>query len=84
MTQIPSQTGSYRIGMFDADTVDVYRDTNAVIFLINPTNRETFEYVIAKCAIVPKKIAILLILNFRSVCNFQIITIRKYFSQSFF
>ena len=71
MTQVPGQTGSYRIGMFDAEAVDVYKDTHAAIFLINPTKRETLEYVIAKCALVPNKVAILLILNFRSVRNFS-------------
>ena len=53
--------------MFDAETVDVYKDTHAALFLIHPTHRESLEYVRAKCALVPKRVAILIILNFRSI-----------------
>ncbi len=31
--------------MLDATVVDVYKDTQAVIFLVNPTSQQSLEYV---------------------------------------
>ena len=60
-------TGSHRLGRFDAQAVDVYKGAHAALFLINPHDRGTVDYVWNQCKAVPDDVAILIILNFRSV-----------------
>lgn len=40
-----SASGSYRISSLDASIIDVYKNSDAVIFLINPFDKSSFDYV---------------------------------------
>ena len=66
-------SGSHRLGVFDAESVDVYSNTNAVIFLVNPYDITSLDYVKQLCLVEPQKIpntvAILIVLNFRDLVN---------------
>jgi len=48
----------------DASTVDVYRGCTAVIFVVDATRRETFDYVARLLPDVPPTVAVLVALNF--------------------
>lgn len=66
-------TGSHRLGRFDAQAVDVYKNAHAALFLINPHDRGTLDYVWNQCKAVPDEVAILIVLNFRSVSRIGVL-----------
>lgn len=66
-------TGSHRLGRFDAQAVDVYKNAHAALFLINPHDRGTLDYVWNQCKAVPDDVAILIVLNFRSVSRIGVL-----------
>lgn len=58
--------GAHRLAALDASTVDVYNNTDCVMFLINPLHRPSLDYVrLQAMTTVPHTVAILLIVNFR-------------------
>ena len=61
----PVSAGAHRLAALDASTLDVYNNTDCVMFLINPLHRPSLEYVRAQATTVPHTVAILLIVNFR-------------------
>ncbi len=63
-TTIPDQ-GSHKIMPLDASTVDVYKNTDVAIFMIDPFRRDSFEYVTSSISKVPSSVLVVLLLNFR-------------------
>ena len=61
----PVSAGAHRLAALDASTLDVYNNTDCVMFLINPLYRPSLEYVRVQATTVPHTVAILLIVNFR-------------------
>jgi hypothetical protein len=61
----PVTSGAHRLAALDASTLDVYNNTDCVMFLINPLHRPSMDYVRTQAAMVPHTVAILLIVNFR-------------------
>ena len=68
-TAVPKKSvaaGAHRLAALDASTVDVYNNTDCVMFLINPLHRPSLDYVrLQAMTTVPHTVAILLIVNFR-------------------
>ena len=63
----PVAAGAHRLAALDASTVDVYNNTDCVMFLINPLHRPSLQYVRLQAMTVPHTVAILLIVNFRDL-----------------
>ncbi|KAF2071766.1 hypothetical protein CYY_006912 [Polysphondylium violaceum] len=57
--------GSFKFGELDAKTLNVYKNTHGVIFMIDPSKRWTLGYVEKELQQVPKDLYVLLISNFR-------------------
>ncbi len=51
--------------ILDATMVDVYKGTNAVILLVDPGRKQTFEYAARELPRIPKELDVLLLVNFR-------------------
>ena len=49
----------------DASTIDIYKETAVLIYMVSPWDIQSLEYVRGKCKTVPLDIAILLLLNFK-------------------
>ena len=64
-TTVPADQGSHKIMPLDASTVDVYKNTDVAIFMIDPFRRESFEYVTSSISKVPSSVLVVLLLNFR-------------------
>lgn len=60
--QQPSSTESQQLGL-DASTVNVYRNTHAVIFLFDVSKQWTFDYVNNQLADVPEALSVLVIVS---------------------
>ena len=58
------QSNRNKIGPLDASSIDIYRDSHAVIFMVNPFSRDSLDYVEGLIASIPAHIIILIILNF--------------------
>ena len=59
------ERGSHKIMPLDASTVDVYKNTDVSIFMIDPFRRDTFTYVTSSIENVPSGVLVVLLLNFR-------------------
>ncbi|KAL1916399.1 uncharacterized protein VTP21DRAFT_5590 [Calcarisporiella thermophila] len=57
----------------DATTIDVYRNTNAVIFLFDVTKQWTFDYVVRELANVPHNLAVLVVANFTDMSDKRVV-----------
>eukprot|EP01133_Synstelium_polycarpum_P012010 gene12010-14041_t len=57
--------GSFRVHSLDAQTVDVMKNTHAVIFMIDPAKRWTLQYVEREIVKLPEDLFVLVITNFR-------------------
>ena len=62
-----SKHGKHRYQPLDSKAVDVYKNTNLVIFLIDPFSQKSFDYVKRIYEEVPLSICILIILNFKDL-----------------
>ena len=60
---------SITVPALDATSVDVYKNTNVVIMIIDPTRKKTFDYAKKEIQNIPKGIDILLLINFRDLIN---------------
>lgn len=65
MILLAASFGKNKIEYLDASAVDVFKDTHAVIFLINPLAAQSLAYVKEKLKEVPMNVSILLVLNFK-------------------
>ena len=61
--------GHHSFGLLDASSVDVYKNCDAVVFMVDPKNRETFEFVVREAQNVPKHATMLIIRNFRDLAT---------------
>lgn len=59
-----AKEGSYNLHTLDANIIDVYKHTNAVIFIFDVTKKWTFEYVQKSVPKVPQHICIVLLANY--------------------
>lgn len=55
--------------ILDATVVDVYKDANGLICLINPFSRKSLDYARKVLRKVPKDIAVIILVNFRDKMN---------------
>jgi len=60
-----SNKGAHTLMPLDATTIDVYKNTDVVIFMVDPFKRDTFTYAQQELSKVPLKSLILVLLNFR-------------------
>uniref|UniRef100_A0A7S3H1L3 Uncharacterized protein n=2 Tax=Spumella elongata TaxID=89044 RepID=A0A7S3H1L3_9STRA len=60
-----AEEGRHSIVPLDASIVDIYKDSHAVIFMINPFDRQSLQYVKDKYPQVPGHVSVLLIVNFK-------------------
>jgi hypothetical protein len=51
----------------DAETVNVYQNASAVIIMVDPTRRRTFDYAVREISNVPDNLDIALLINFRDL-----------------
>lgn len=61
--------GKHRYQPLDAKAVNVYKDTQAVIFVINPFAESSLDYVKQMYQQVPLNICIVLLLNFKDITS---------------
>ena len=54
----------HKLGPLDASSIDVYRDAQAAIFMVNPFSKDSFDYVESQLPLTPPHIIILIALNF--------------------
>eukprot|EP01087_Luapelamoeba_hula_P009367 TRINITY_DN2414_c0_g1_i1.p1 TRINITY_DN2414_c0_g1~~TRINITY_DN2414_c0_g1_i1.p1 ORF type:complete len:860 (-),score=196.31 TRINITY_DN2414_c0_g1_i1:13-2379(-) len=59
------QSGAFSMGKLDAQSVDVYKDVNAVLFVIDPRKKWTLDYVDRELPEVPKNTFVLILANYR-------------------
>ncbi|EGG21573.1 Rab GTPase domain-containing protein [Cavenderia fasciculata] len=59
------KSGSFKFSSLDAQTVDVMKNVHAVIFMVNPHKRWTFQYVEKELHKVPEESFVLIVTNFR-------------------
>ncbi|GAM25777.1 hypothetical protein SAMD00019534_089520, partial [Acytostelium subglobosum LB1] len=57
--------GSFKIHSLDAQTIDVMKNVSAVIFMVNPHKKWTFQYVERELAKIPADVYVMLITNYR-------------------
>jgi hypothetical protein len=57
-------TGSFTVQRLDASTVDVYKGTHAVIVMMDPTKKWTYEYAQREIGNIPKDVDVLLLVRF--------------------
>ena len=58
-------SGKHRYQPLDSKALDVYQNTQLVIFLIDPFSQTSFDYVKRMYDEVPLNICILILLNFK-------------------
>ena len=56
--------GHHSLGLLDATTVDVYKNCDAVVFMIDPRSRSSFEFVVREVQNVPRSATLLILRNF--------------------
>eukprot|EP01114_Cavostelium_apophysatum_P011566 TRINITY_DN2588_c0_g1_i3.p1 TRINITY_DN2588_c0_g1~~TRINITY_DN2588_c0_g1_i3.p1 ORF type:complete len:826 (-),score=292.03 TRINITY_DN2588_c0_g1_i3:742-3219(-) len=64
-------TGSFTVHKLDAQTVDVYKGAHAVIFMIDPTKKWTYEYAQREIENVPQGMDVLLVSNYRDMGEYR-------------
>jgi len=57
--------GSFAVDKLDAETVDVYKNCHAVLFLMDPRKKWTFDYIERELPNVPKNTFVLILVNYR-------------------
>jgi GTPase SAR1 family protein len=71
-SQIPNPVSSTSVTpILDANFVDVYQNSHAVILLVDPTREWTLDYVKKELPKIPKHLDILILVNFRDVPTSQ-------------
>ncbi len=59
--------GGVTLSALDARSVNIYRGAHAVIMLVDPTKKWTFEYAQRELARMPRTVSVLLLANFRDL-----------------
>mmetsp|Transcript_33254 Transcript_33254/g.63848 ORF Transcript_33254/g.63848 Transcript_33254/m.63848 type:complete len:684 (-) Transcript_33254:566-2617(-) len=62
---------SHSIQPLDAQAVDVYRGADAVIFMVDPSKRWTYDYVKRAMVNIPSRMPVAIVLNFRDMPSSQ-------------
>ncbi|CAM9980401.1 unnamed protein product, partial [Phaeothamnion confervicola] len=57
--------GGQSFAVLDASMVDVYKDAQAAIFMVDPRDPETFTYLVDGLAEVPGDVSVVVLLNFK-------------------
>merc|ERR1712167_288481 len=64
-----AQTGSHRVGALDASMIDVYKSTSAVVFLVDPRNPDTLDYVVREVSNIPNSVMCVVLINFKDMVH---------------
>eukprot|EP01035_Chromulina_nebulosa_P022537 gene22537-29185_t len=64
-----SVSGNYRLNVLDATMIDVYKNTHAVVFMVNPMDKESYDYVENSAKEVPLSMPIVILLNFKDLTS---------------
>jgi ribosomal protein L7Ae-like RNA K-turn-binding protein/cytoskeletal protein CcmA (bactofilin family) len=78
---LDNREGRNKFGQADAKSVDVLRDTNAVIFMVSPFSKDSLDYVEAKEAEIPSDVAILVLLSFKDLADADLTRVRVHFDE---
>lgn len=68
-TGLVMEHGRHRLGQTDASTIDVLRDTHAVIYMVNPFSRDSLDYIWKQDATIPDDMVVLILLNFKDLSD---------------
>ena len=64
-------------GAADATTVDVYKNADAVVIMVDPTRKWTFEYAQETLQNIPDGLGVLILINFRDLDNRRVVSRKK-------
>ena len=67
-------TGSFTMKRLDASMIDVYKGTQGVIVMMDPTKKWTFEYAKKEIENIPTDIDVLLLVNYRDMGDYRVIS----------
>lgn len=62
-----AKKGQTQFGILDSSVVDVYKGANAALFMANPTDRASFDYIVERYKDVPIDIPLLLLLGMKDI-----------------
>ena len=69
--------GAHVVGVLDASTVDVYKHAHACVFMVDLRRRSTFDYVCKELETMPQNIDVLILGNFRDLCEARGMPVRR-------
>ena len=76
------------VDKLDSTTIDIYKNAHAVVFLVNPQDPSSIDYLRLSVPEVPLDVSVLILLNFRDVVfgetqvSITLIQVRSFFNST--